>query len=174
MFRQVRVGKNGKLFHLFKFRSMVVDADKMGAQVTATQDPRITRVGRLLRKTKLDELPQLLNVISGDISLVGPRPEVPYYVKCWPDEYRTKILSIKPGITDYATLLYNDEQEVLAQSNDPQKAYLEEVMPHKLVLYRKYINDQSFSLDIKILIATLLKMVGVDKELVKTGLRTDY
>lgn len=144
LFRQVRMGKNGTPFKLYKFRSMVVDADKMGAQVTAGHDPRITNAGRFLRKTKLDELPQLFNVISGDMSLVGPRPEVPYYVDRWPEKDRGKILSVKPGITDYATLFYNNEQEILSQSVDPEKTYLEEVMPHKLALYRQYIEDRTF------------------------------
>jgi lipopolysaccharide/colanic/teichoic acid biosynthesis glycosyltransferase len=161
IYRQIRVGKDGKLFKLFKFRSMVVDADKLGAQVTASHDPRITRIGHFLRRTKLDELPQLFNVISGDISVVGPRPEVPGYVDQWPMEDREKILSLKPGITDYATLVYNDEQAVLAQSRDPEKTYIETVMPHKLTMYRRYIDDQGFLLDIMIIVATLLKIIGL-------------
>jgi lipopolysaccharide/colanic/teichoic acid biosynthesis glycosyltransferase len=143
---------------------MVVNADKMGSQVTAEHDPRITTVGRFLRKTKLDELPQLINVLAGDMSLVGPRPEVPYYVQKWPDEDRDVILSVKPGITDYATLYYNDEQAVLAQAHDMEKAYLEEVMPHKLSLYRQYVQDQSLNLDFRLIIATLLKMAGINPD----------
>lgn len=164
IFKQVRAGKDGSLFQVFKFRSMVKDAEKMGTLVTAGHDSRITRIGHFLRKTKLDELPQLLNVICGDMSIVGPRPEVPFYVIQWPAGDRGKILSVKPGITDYATLLYNDEQEVLAKSDDPERTYLEEVMPHKLVLYRQYIDDQCFFLDIKIIVATLMKMIGVNVE----------
>lgn len=160
-FRQIRVGQFGKLFHLYKFRSMVIDADKFGTLVTTTHDPRITPIGHFLRKSKVDELPQLINVLIGDMSLVGPRPEVFYYVKKWPDSCVKKILSVKPGITDYATLFYNDEQEVLAQAKDPEKAYLEEVMPHKLRMYEQYVMDQSFCLDFRILVATLLKMVGL-------------
>lgn len=161
IYRQIRVGKNGRRFTLFKFRSMVTDADKLGAQVTASHDPRITTVGRFLRKSKMDELPQLFNVMRGDISLVGPRPEVPVYVAQWPPEGKATILSVKPGITDYATLFYHDEQAVLAQSTDPEKTYLEKIMPHKLTLYRQYIADQDFWLDVKIIIGTLLKMAGL-------------
>lgn len=157
-YRQQRVGKYGTLFNIYKFRSMVIDADKTGAKVTASHDPRITRIGSLLRKTKIDELPQLFNVLIGDISLVGPRPEVPYYVSKWPDACKKIILSVKPGITDYATLYYNDEQAVLANAEDPEKAYLEEVMPHKLKMYEQYVQYHSFYVDIKIILATLLKM----------------
>jgi len=161
-YRQQRVGKYGTLFNIYKFRSMVIDADKTGAKVTASHDPRITRIGSLLRKTKIDELPQLFNVLTGDMSLVGPRPEVSYYVSKWPDTCRETILSVKPGITDYATLYYNDEQAVLAKAEDPEKAYLKEVMPHKLRMYEQYVNDQNFWLDIRIILATLLKMVGLE------------
>ena len=161
-YRQQRVGKYGNIFGVYKFRSMVIDADKIGAKVTASHDPRITRIGKVLRKTKIDELPQLFNVLAGDMSLVGPRPEVPYYVSKWPDAYKKTILSVKPGITDYATLYYNDEQAVLAKAKDPEKAYLEEVMPHKLKMYGQYVEDQNLWLDIRLILATLLKMVGID------------
>ena len=161
-FRQVRVGKAGRLFRIFKFRTMVVDADKMGAQVTSEHDPRITRIGRILRKTKLDELPQLFNVFAGDMSLVGPRPEVPYYVARWPEEDRKVILSVKPGITDYATLFYNDEQAVLAETDDPKEAYMEVVMPHKLEMYKRYVEDQNFWLDLRLILATLGRMAGLN------------
>ena len=161
-FQQQRVGKLGVIFNVYKFRSMVIDADKLGAKVTASHDSRITPIGRLLRKTKIDELPQLFNVLMGDISLVGPRPEVPYYVSKWPDACKETVLSVRPGITDYATLYYNDEQAVLAKADDPEKAYLEEVMPHKLKMYGQYVKDQSFWLDIRIVFATLLKMVGAN------------
>ena len=161
-YRQQRVGKYGTLFNIYKFRSMVIDADKTGAKVTASHDPRITRIGSLLRKTKIDELPQLFNVLIGDISLVGPRPEVPYYVSKWPDECKKTILSVKPGITDYATLFYNDEQAVLATARDPEKAYLEKVMPHKIAMYGQYVEDQNLWLDVRLILATLLKMAGID------------
>lgn len=164
LFQQQRVGQYGKLFNIYKFRSMVIDADNLGAKVTASHDARITRIGRLLRKTKIDELPQLFNVLKGDMSLVGPRPEVPYYVSKWADASKKIILSVKPGITDYATLYYNDEQAVLAKADDLEKAYLYEVMPHKLKMYEQYVKDQSFWLDVKIILATFMKMVGI-----KTG-----
>ena len=161
-FRQERVGQGGELFRIFKFRSMVPGAEKLGAQVTGAADPRITSVGHFLRKTKLDELPQLINVFLGQMSLVGPRPEVPRYVERWPEEDRREILQIKPGITDYATFYYNDEQAVLARAEDPEKAYLETVMPHKLRLYRKYLDDRSLGLDLRLLLATLSRMIGLD------------
>ena len=159
-YQQQRVGKYGAIFSVYKFRSMVINAEKIGAKVTASHDPRITRIGSFLRRTKLDELPQLFNVLIGDISLVGPRPEVPYYVSKWPDVSKKTILSVKPGITDYATLFYNDEQAVLAKVKDPEKVYLEEVMPHKLRMYGQYVEDQSLWLDIRIILATLFKMGG--------------
>jgi lipopolysaccharide/colanic/teichoic acid biosynthesis glycosyltransferase len=162
-FMQQRVGRSGDIFYILKFRSMVMDAEKTGAGVTASHDPRITRTGRFLRKTKIDELPQLFNVLMGDISLVGPRPEVPCYVDKWPDDCKKIVLSVKPGITDYATLYYNDEQAVLAAADDPETAYLEEVMPHKLEMYEQYVKDQNLWLDIRIILATLLKMANLDQ-----------
>lgn len=160
LFKQNRVGRQGRVFNIYKFRSMVPNAHKLGGLVTAEHDPRITKVGKFLRKYKLDELPQLFNVLIGDMSLVGPRPEVPCYVNIWPKDDRLVILSVKPGITDYGTFLYNDEQAVLGYTEDPEKVYVTELMPHKLLLYRQYIRDQSFWLDIRILIGTLLKMIG--------------
>jgi lipopolysaccharide/colanic/teichoic acid biosynthesis glycosyltransferase len=160
-FRQTRVGKNGKLFQIHKFRSMVANADQIGRQITADHDPRITKIGGLLRKSKLDELPQLINVLRGEMSLVGPRPEVPYYTQQWPPEDREIILSVKPGITDYATVLYHDEQSVLAESNDPERAYIESVLPQKVALYRKYVTEQSMWLDIRLILSTLLGIAGV-------------
>jgi len=159
-FTQERVGKDGRTFHFIKFRSMVMHAERLGSQVTASHDPRITGVGRVLRRTKLDELPQLLNVFAGDMSIVGPRPEVPYYVAKWSEEDRRVVLSVKPGITDYATLFYHDEQAVLAKTEDPEKTYLDVVMPHKLEMYRRYVSDRSFGLDLRLVAATLGKMVG--------------
>jgi lipopolysaccharide/colanic/teichoic acid biosynthesis glycosyltransferase len=164
-FRQARVGQSGELFRIFKFRSMIPGAEKLGAQVTGAADPRITSVGRFLRKTKLDELPQLINVFLGQMSLVGPRPEVPRYVDRWPEEDRQQILQVKPGITDYATFYYNDEQAVLARAEDPEKAYLETVLPHKLRLYRRYLQDRSFGLDLRLLLATLARMIGLNGHL---------
>jgi len=160
-YRQERVGLNGKRFWIFKFRSMVVNAEKTGQKVTAERDDRIMPIGKFLRKTKLDELPQLLNVLTGDMSLVGPRPEVPFYVELWPEKDRNIILSIKPGITDYATLYYHDEQSILANADNPEKAYITKVMPHKLKLYRNYLIDRSFRLDFYLILATLAKMIGI-------------
>ena len=161
-FRQVRVGMGGRLFRIFKFRTMVVGAEKLGSLVTSEHDPRITKIGRILRKTKLDELPQLFNVFLGDMSIVGPRPEVPYYVEKWPDRVRRIVLSVRPGITDYATLFYNDEQAVLAEANNPEEAYMEEIMPHKLAMYMRYVEDSNFWLDLKLILATLGKMAGLN------------
>jgi len=141
---------------------MVKSADKKGFQVTAARDPRITRIGHLLRKTKLDELPQLINVFLGEMSLVGPRPEVPYYVEKWTEKDRTVIFSVKPGIADYATLFYSDEQAVLSEADDTEKAYLNEIMPHKMEMYKQYVSDQSLRLDIRLIVTTLLKMMGFD------------
>jgi lipopolysaccharide/colanic/teichoic acid biosynthesis glycosyltransferase len=143
---------------------MVVSAEKLGAAVTAEHDPRITRIGRWLRKTKLDELPQLLNVFFGDMSFVGPRPEVPYYVNLWSEADRELILSVKPGITDYATLYYHDEQALLAKVDNPEKIYLEEVMPHKVEMYKNYVKDSNFWLDLKIILATLGEIIGLSSE----------
>jgi lipopolysaccharide/colanic/teichoic acid biosynthesis glycosyltransferase len=125
-------------------------------------DPRITGIGSIMRKTKIDELPQLINVFLGQMSLVGPRPEVPAYVERWSKEDQNIILSVKPGMTDYASLIYSDEQTVLGASDNPDKVYLEEVLPHKLSLYRKYVQEQSFWLDLRIIIATILKLIGVN------------
>jgi lipopolysaccharide/colanic/teichoic acid biosynthesis glycosyltransferase len=159
-FRQERVGWKCRIFRIYKFRSMVVNAEILGAAVTAENDPRITLIGRWLRKTKLDELPQLLNVFFGDMSFVGPRPEVPYYVNLWSEADRELILSVKPGITDYATLYYHDEQALLAKADNPEKIYIEEVMPHKLEMYKDYVKDSNFLLDLKIILATLGEMIG--------------
>jgi len=159
IFSQERVGLRGKRFKIFKFRSMVVDESKRGFQVTAADDTRITSLGRLLRKTKLDELPQLFNVLKGDMSIVGPRPEVPRYVAMWSEKDRKIILSVRPGITDYATLYYHDEQAVLARSEDLEKAYVQDIVPHKLELYRDYVRNQSFGLDIRLILATLASII---------------
>jgi lipopolysaccharide/colanic/teichoic acid biosynthesis glycosyltransferase len=139
---------------------MATDPDKVVVQVTAESDPRITSLGRLLRKAKLDELPQLFNVLMGEMSIVGPRPEVPQYVAIWPEEDRKDILSVRPGITDYATLYYHDEQAILAQSEDPEKAYIQDIVPHKLGLYRDYVRNRNFGLDIRLILATLARMIN--------------
>jgi lipopolysaccharide/colanic/teichoic acid biosynthesis glycosyltransferase len=155
---QTRVGKNNKDFKLFKFRTMGKDADKKGLLTVGGRDPRVTNIGYYLRKYKLDELPQLFNVLFGSMSLVGPRPEVRKYVDLYTQEQQ-KVLSVKPGITDFASLEFINENEVLAKSSNPEETYINEVMPHKLELNRKYIQQQSFLVDIKIICDTLLKIV---------------
>lgn len=157
-FKQVRVGQYGKPFRIYKFRTMVENAGKMGPQVTKGDDPRITKIGKFLRKYKLDELPQLINVLKGDMSLVGPRPEVPKYVEVYKEDYN-EILKVKPGITDYATLEYVDEEEILKGANDVEKVYLEKVLPEKIKYYKKYINDISFLTDLKLILKTLKKII---------------
>ena len=157
-YKQVRVGQNGINFGLFKFRSMVVDADKKGLITVGGRDPRITRSGYFIRKYKLDELPQLINVLVGDMSLVGPRPEVRKYVDLYTDEQQ-KVLSVKPGITDYASIEYVDENEILGKSSDPEKVYIEEIMPEKIKYNMKYINNKSLFEYFKIILLTVLKIV---------------
>ena len=157
-YKQVRVGQNGINFGLFKFRSMVVDADKKGLITVGGRDPRITRSGYFIRKYKLDELPQLINVLLGDMSLVGPRPEVRKYVELYTDEQQ-KVLSAKPGITDYASIEYMDENEILGKSSDPEKTYIEEIMPEKIKYNMKYINNKSLFEYFKIILLTVLKIV---------------
>lgn len=157
-YKQIRVGQNGKDFGLFKFRSMVVDADKKGLITVGGRDPRITRSGYFIRKYKLDELPQLINVLVGDMSLVGPRPEVRKYVELYDDE-QNKVLSVKPGITDYASIEYMDENEILGKSKDPEKTYIEEIMPEKIKYNMKYIKNRSLIEYFKIIFLTVLKII---------------
>ena len=154
LFRQVRVGKDGRLFQLAKFRTMHVDAEKMGPQITVGRDPRITRVGAILRKTKIDEFPQLINVIRGEMSLVGPRPEVPKYVDLYSKEQR-QVLSLMPGITDPASIQYRHESEVLEASDDPLKTYVEEIMPDKIQINLEYASESNVITDFIIVIKTL-------------------
>lgn len=151
---QKRVGKNFKEFNLYKFRSMIINADKVGPSVTSGDDPRITKVGRIIRKTKIDELPQLINVIKGDMSLVGPRPEVMKFVKEKKKEYKN-ILTIKPGITDNAAIEFRDEETIMEQYIDKEKAYIDIVLPQKIELYNKYIRNISLLNDIKLILKTL-------------------
>jgi lipopolysaccharide/colanic/teichoic acid biosynthesis glycosyltransferase len=156
---QERVGQNGQLFKLIKFRSMRPNADN-GSQITiGNRDPRITRIGYFIRRFKIDEFPQFINVIKGDMSIVGPRPEVPHYVKLYTAEQK-KVLAAKPGITDYASLAYFNENEILAKAADPQKAYLEQIMPAKIELNQRYLSDPSLFKDFKIIWLTTLKIVG--------------
>ena len=151
---QKRVGKDFLEFDLYKFRSMIVDAAKKGPSVTSGDDPRITKVGAIIRKTKIDELPQLLNVLKGDMSLVGPRPEVMKFVEQKRDEYK-KVLSVKPGITDNAAIEFRDEETIMEQYEDKEKAYIDFVLPKKIELYYKYIDNVSLIGDIKLILRTL-------------------
>lgn len=154
LFRQTRVGRYGRPFHIFKFRTMVTDAEKLGPQVSSGDDPRITRFGSLLRKYKIDELPQLLNVIVGDMSLVGPRPEVPRYVEAFRKEY-DQILTVRPGITDYASLEFKDENRLLLAADNPEEKYLCEILPLKIEYCNKYLRDQSFMTDLRLILRTI-------------------
>lgn len=154
LYRGVRVGLHGKLFRILKFRTMVDNAERLGGSCTANDDPRITSLGRWLRKYKLDELPQLINVLCGDMSFVGPRPEVPQYVDLYTTEEKL-ILSVRPGITDWATLWDSDEGALLAGSSDPERTYLEQIRPEKLRLQLQYVRTRSLWIDIKILFATV-------------------
>ena len=153
-FVQKRVGKDFKEFNLYKFRSMVVGAQNKGPGVTSKDDARITKVGRFIRNTKIDELPQLFNVLKGDMSLVGPRPELRKFVDAKKDEYK-KILSVKPGITDNAAIEFRDEEEIMSQYEDKEKTYVDIVLPQKIKLYYKYIDEISFFNDIKLILKTL-------------------
>lgn len=157
-FRQQRVGKNFKLFTLYKFRSMIADAQKNSLLITAKKDRRITRVGRVLRAAKIDELPQLINVLLGDMSIVGPRPEVPKYVELFRDRYR-EVLSVRPGLTDYASIQYRDEESVLAQFENPEAGYVETVLPEKIRLATNYIREQNMWIDIQVIIKTVQAIV---------------
>lgn len=159
-FRQERVGRWGHVFRIHKFRTMVVDSEHQGLQITVGGDARVTRVGRWLRKYKIDELPQLLDVLQGDMSLVGPRPEVPRYVALYPDEVRDVVLSVRPGITDKASIEFRDENELLAQSLDPHQVYITEVLPIKLGIYVDYVGSRTFWGDISIILRTLISLNG--------------
>ena len=155
MFRQERVGRFGQPFRIHKFRTMRHEPAGQGLQITVGADRRITRVGGFLRASKLDELPQLLDVWLGDMSLVGPRPEVPRYVAHYPAELREKVLSVRPGITDIASIEYRDESAVLARAADPERAYIDEVLPHKLALAASYVDQASVWLDIRLILRTI-------------------
>jgi lipopolysaccharide/colanic/teichoic acid biosynthesis glycosyltransferase len=153
-YRGARVGKFGKLFRIFKFRTMVLNAEKLGGPSTADDDPRITRVGKFIRKFKLDELPQLINVLKGEMSIVGPRPEVQMYVDMF-SEGEKVILTVRPGITDWASIWNPDEGAILAGSPDPEKTYMEKIRPEKIRLQLKYVRERSLLVDMKIILKTL-------------------
>lgn len=157
-YRGIRIGKDGKPFRIFKFRTMVDNAEKLGGPSTAGDDPRLTKIGNFLKKYQLDELPQLINVLTSEMSLVGPRPEVKMYVDIMTNEEKNAILSIKPGMTDLASLWNFHESEVLKGSPDPEKAYIEKIRPEKIRLQLKYVKNRSFCLDLKIIFKTVLKI----------------
>lgn len=165
-FRQERVGKDRKNFYLLKFRSMHQNAESMGQLTVGSRDQRITRMGYFIRKYKIDELPQLLNVVIGDMSLVGPRPEVPKYVNKYTEE-QLSLLSIRPGITDFASLYYFEEADLLAQAEHPERTYLEEVLPKKLSFSLLYMKQKSLSKDIKVILVTILRLFGIKINLIK-------
>lgn len=166
LFRQTRVGRDGRTFQILKFRSMYHARHPRdgAAQITAATDPRITRFGALLRRTKLDELPQLINVLRGDMSLVGPRPEVPRYVAMYPPDARAEILSVRPGITDEAAIEFRDEGEVLGRSVDPERTYVEDILPRKIQLYRDYVRHRSLLGDLAIILRTLRRILASPRD----------
>jgi len=158
LYRQQRVGRGGALFTIYKFRTMHQRQDD-GPELTVGADPRVTHAGALLRRYKLDELPQLFNVINGSMSLVGPRPEVPRYVALYPEPLRRIVLSVAPGITDWASIMYKDENTVLARAGDPERAYIDTVLPAKLHYYVRYVRERTFWIDVKIIMRTLAAIV---------------
>jgi len=158
LFLQQRVGRHGRLFNIVKFRTMHHLSQGV-AQLTVGRDSRITGAGHRLRRFKLDELPQLLNVVSGSMSLVGPRPEVPRFVACYPPAMRTLVLSVSPGITDWAAIVYKDENTLLAASSDPERTYVEHILPDKLDHYARYVRERSFWMDLCIIVRTLAVVV---------------
>lgn len=157
-YRGQRIGKNGKPFKMFKFRTMVVNADKLGGPSTSADDPRLTKIGLFLKKYQLDELPQLIDVLRGKMSLVGPRPEVKMYVDMFTPEEKNIILSVKPGMTDLASLWNFHEAEILEGAIDPEKEYMEKIRPTKLKLQMEYVKTRSFWLDLKIIFKTIFQI----------------
>lgn len=161
LFKQVRVTKNGRLFKIYKFRTMRENSEG-NKQITVGNDSRITGVGHILRKTKLDELPQLFNVLKGEMSLVGPRPEVPKYVELYTEEQR-EILKVSAGITDYASIYFSNESELLGEAENPEEFYIKKIMPYKIELNKKYIKEIGIVTDIKLIILTILKILELVK-----------
>lgn len=157
-FRQVRIGRGGVPFRIHKFRTMRAEQPQGARQITVGADPRITRVGHFLRNSKIDELPQLIDVFVGKMSFVGPRPEVPLYVQHYPDAVRQKILSVRPGITDHSSLFFIDESKLLAGVSDPEDYYVREILPMKLRYHERYVEERSLLLDIRIIVATILSL----------------
>lgn len=157
-FLQQRVGRHGAPFQIFKFRTMAVNTEFKG-QITVGNDKRITRAGAFLRRIKIDELPQLINVLFGEMSLVGPRPEVPRYVDCYPKDIRDIVLSVPPGITDWASIEYKEESNLLGLARDSERAYIEVILPAKLEYYVRYVKQRNFVTDLRIIFSTLLAIV---------------
>ena len=157
-YMQERIGRQGLPFKLYKFRSMRIDADQSGKLTVGMKDPRITQVGIFIRKYKLDEFPQFINVLRGEMSIVGPRPEVREFVALYTDTQK-KVLEVKPGITDYASIEYFNENELLAASDDPKKTYIEDIMPDKLKINQKYLVNPTLSHDLKIIFKTILRVI---------------
>ena len=160
-FRQQRVGRSGQLFDIYKFRTMQTGAEAMGPQITVGEDARITRAGVWLRRAKVDELPQFLNVLRGDMSVVGPRPQVPRYVAQYPADVRETVLSVRPGITDLASIEFRDESALLARSSDPERTYVEQILPAKLRHAQEYVRTRSLWLDLRIIARTVLAVLGL-------------
>jgi len=165
-YRGERVGLHGSIFRIYKFRTMVLDAEKLGGSSTSDDDPRITKIGKTLRKYKLDELPQLFNVLTGEMSLVGPRPEIKRYTDLYTEEQKA-IFTVRPGITDWASLWNSDEGAVLASAEDPDKAFEELIQPTKLKLQLKYVRERSFWVDMKIIFLTILAVMKPESQAVK-------
>jgi lipopolysaccharide/colanic/teichoic acid biosynthesis glycosyltransferase len=158
-FRQTRVGRGGRPFRIYKFRSMVADAERAGTALTVRADPRITRVGGFIRRSKLDELPQLVNVLVGDMSIVGPRPEVPEYMQFYTPDQRAVLIAMRPGITDYAAILFRDESSLLDGERDPVDVYRRVIMPAKFACYERYSREIGVLNDLRVLVATALVLV---------------
>lgn len=159
LFRQERVGRYGKIFRIRKFRTMAHNSEQQGLQITVGADKRVTRAGRWLRRHKIDELPQLIDVLIGNMSLVGPRPEVPRYVAHYPSHTREIVLSLRPGITDQASIEFRNESEILGKSDDPSRTYVEEILPLKLKYHLDYAKNQSFLIDLTIILRTLKSLL---------------
>ncbi|MFN7857600.1 MAG: sugar transferase [Acidovorax sp.] len=157
---QGRVGRHGQPFRIYKVRTMRVGADAAGPQITIGRDARITRAGHFLRRTKLDELPQFANVLRGDMSVVGPRPEVPRYVALYPSDLAAQVLSVRPGITDLASLAFRNEGELLARSDDPERTYVQDILPAKLQYACQYVQTRSLWLDLSIIVHTVAALAG--------------
>lgn len=162
-FKQKRVGQYGKPINVYKFRSMIIDAESQGLKITVGRDPRITNSGHFIRKYKIDEFAQLINVLNGTMSLVGPRPEVQEYIDEYPIDIRNKVLSVKPGITDYASIEFKDENSMLAGAEDPHAAYINDILPIKQKYYLEYVDEQSVLLDLRLILKTLFEIFKSNK-----------